>query len=112
MTLRCSRGKGGGRVIERVRSFSRPSMRRVISTGERVAENKMVEEAARKVGAKARAGSRQTRARRRDLPRLSITQVKPGPNRFKMAMNRCQAKCKSRIGSSGGASFISCFQER
>ena len=43
---------------------------------------------------------------------LSITQVKPGPNRFKMAMNRCQAKCRSSIGSSGGASFISRFQER
>ena len=74
--------------------------------------NRMAEEAARKMGATARAGSRQMTARRREFFRRSTTHVKPGPNKFRMAINRCQAKCRSRMTSSGGASFISRFQER
>ena len=95
-----------------VLSFSSPSSRRVTSIGESVAENNMAEAAALKIGAMAsrrvQTHQRQPRARRR----FSTTHAKPGPNKFKIAMNRCQAKCKSTTASSASASLTSRFQER
>ena len=57
-----------------------PRTRRIASGGVSVAERRIVEDALRKIGARARAGSRQTSARRTPEPPRSTTQVKSGPS--------------------------------
>src|SRR5215831_7019549 len=91
MTFRFSGGNGGGRESEDVLSRSRPRTRSKASGGVRVAERSTVEEADEKTGASARAGSRQTSARRMPAARRSTTHVKSEPHMLRTAAKRWSA---------------------
>ena len=82
------------------------------SGGFRVADRSTVEETCLKIGARERAGSRQTSASRMPLAWRSTTAVKSGPSIEITAANRCSAKWKSSTGSSTSARRVSRFQAR